>query len=372
MPNLPPNSPLRILHCIASFSGGGAENQLATLCEAAEAHAPGLAFHVAHLYGGTHLERVNGTRTVVHSIQSRGHHDPRIVLSLAKIIRQNQIDIVHTWLPTFDVLGGVAARLSRRPMVLSERSSSECYDSDWTTTMRRSLGKRAAAIVANSPAGMRYWEKLARPERLHLIPNALDSRRLSNGAELTAEEMDIARRAPRLVVVAGRFTLAKNLKVLCDALDQIVRTRSDVNVLIFGDGELRGEVEQRLASTPPGRIQLMGFTSKLPAWLRAADLLISLSKFEGQPNVVLEAAFLRVPQVLSDIPQHQEAVTPNGAFFTPLDSPAQACEAVERCLDDRALREQKVAAAFSSVANLDRDRIIGQYEALYRSIVRSR
>lgn len=362
------STPLRILHCIASFTGGGAEHQLATLCEAARAYAPDLQFHIAHLYGGPHLERVLRSGATVHRLALSGHYDPRTPWAIARLIREHKIDVVQTWLPNMDIFGGLAARITNRPLVLSERSSSECYVRGWKTSLRRWIGKRAA-IAANSSAGLEYWKPLVTPERLHLIPNAIDPARLANSPPLTPQEQQWVDRAGRIVVYAGRLTAAKNLDVLCDALRLVITKRPDVSVLLFGEGELRAHLEKRVQSIDPERIRLMGFTDRLPSWLRAASLFVSLSKFEGQPNVVLECAQLTVPLVLSGIRQHHEAVGENGAFFASPDSPQAARDAMLACLDRTESRAQKVSAASSKVADLTAERVLAQYHALYKSLL---
>jgi glycosyltransferase involved in cell wall biosynthesis len=365
----PVSRPLRILHCIASFTGGGAEHQLATLCEAAESHAQDFHFHVAHLYGGPHLDRVMRSGAPVHELPVTGHYDPRTPFAIAGIIRQQQIDVVQTWLPNMDIFGGLAARFTRRPLVLSERSSAECYPAGWKTVLRRSVGSRANAIVANSLAGLDYWKPLVPQPRIHLIPNAIDSARLASAPPLTREQQGFASGAGRIIIYAGRLTAAKNLDVLCDALGLLITRHPDVTALLFGDGELRAHLEQRVNALQSDRIHLMGFTDRLPAWLRVASLFVSLSKFEGQPNVVLECAYLRVPQVLSDIPQHRETVGESGAFFASPDSPQSACDAMLACLNQVDLRAQKITAASSKVADLTAERVLAQYHDLYRSLI---
>ena len=365
-PISPSSAPLRILHCIATLSGGGAENQLATLCETANPFSSDFIFHVAHLRSGIHLERIAQTRAVTHRL-SLGPQDPRIIFALAEIVRRHQIDVIQTWLPAMDVWGGLAAQMSQRPFLISERSGAECYPSGWKSTLRRFSGKRAAAIVANSTAGLEYWQSLVRPERLVLIPNAIDGSRLASALPLTPEEEALSRATRHLIVFAGRLTEAKNLDVLCDACALVLDARRDVSVLFFGEGELHDQVQHRLRGMDPDRIRLMGYTGKLPSWLRAASLFVSLSRFEGQPNVVLEAACLRVPQVLSDIPQHRETLGTNGAFFTPVDSPALAAATMLACLDSP-LRGEKVAAAQAAVAALTPQRILARYHDLYRAL----
>jgi glycosyltransferase involved in cell wall biosynthesis len=358
---------MRVLHCIASFSGGGAEARLATLCEAAERH-PDILFHVAYVRGGPNLKRVENTGTRLHPLHARGNYDPRLVREIATVIRENKINMVQTWMPMMDVFGGAAAHLAGRPHVLSECSAGALYPATWKNWLRRLLGRKASAIVANSEEGLRYWRGLVPEDKLHLIGNPLDLERLTATAAIDDGRFQEVAKGKKLLLYAGRFTEAKNLPCLCDALDRLLRVRTDVNVAFFGIGEKLEELTTRLRKWTPERVRFMGFSDELPSWLKRADAIVSLSKVEGLPNIVLESAVLRVPQVLSDIPQHRAAVGDEGAFFCSPASPDDVCAQLQSALDDVQSGDRKVAAAYERVAQYDMQKIINAYAQLYRTL----
>jgi glycosyltransferase involved in cell wall biosynthesis len=127
-------------------------------------------------------------------------------------------------------------------------------------------------------------------------------------------------------------------------------------------------LENALRKWIPKRVTFMGFSNQLPAWLKRATAIVSLSTVEGSPNIVFEAALLRVPQVLSDIPQHRAAVGEDGAFFCSPASADQAAQAIKSALDHREERERKVAVAYTLAERSDPHEIILQYEELYRRV----
>jgi len=109
-----------------------------------------------------------------------------------------------------------------------------------------------------------------------------------------------------------------------------------------------------------------GFRADAWAWIKSASVFVSASRFEGQPNAVLEAAAAGTPQVLSDIPMHREAVGDGGALFVdPGDAEALAA-AVAALLDQPERARAMAASARSAVLHLSIGRAADLYAGLYR------
>src|SRR5262245_45828950 len=116
---------MNILHCVPSMAGGGAERQLAYL--AREFVQSGWEVHVALVHGGPNLDRLQQSGAIIHQLRVASNYDPRILGQLLTIIRRLKPDVVQCWLTQMEVLGGLAAMISSRPWVLSERSSEQGY-----------------------------------------------------------------------------------------------------------------------------------------------------------------------------------------------------------------------------------------------------
>jgi glycosyltransferase involved in cell wall biosynthesis len=86
--------------------------------------------------------------------------------------------------------------------------------------------------------------------------------------------------------------------------------RSDITALIAGDGEHREDLERLSKELGLSKqVHFIGYQQDAPGFLLEVDVLISASRFEGQPNAVLEAIAVGCPLLLSDIPEHQETLS---------------------------------------------------------------
>jgi glycosyltransferase involved in cell wall biosynthesis len=364
-----PSRPLRVLHLVPSFVGGGSERQVCYLATALANR--GLEVHVGYVHGGPNLERLRGTDVRLHRLDASGNHDPRLVLTIARLIRSTEPDVVQTWLLQMDVLGGIAARASGVPWVLSERTSPAAYTGHWKYRLRKALGRGASAIVANSVVGLDYWNGPSEAARRLTIRNIVPLDAIDAASPAAGDPADVLRNVGQLIVSAGRFEAEKNWLLLIQALKLTLSRRADVHAVIFGEGSLR-DAMLRAASGPecPGRIHIRSYTSDLWTWLKRASVYVSVSHFEGSPNVLLEAVACRRPVVASDIPGHRELLSEAEADFVPTNSAAAVADAIERNLTDSQAVAARVRQASERVQQWSPAGIAAQYDALYREVAR--
>jgi hypothetical protein len=116
----PDSPPLRVLHLIPSPGWW----RCGTASVPADA-GTGLAWlrGAPWIRGRRDAPGPNSSRPAVtlHRIPARGNHDPRLALRLIRLVRTLRPQLVQTWLPQMDVLGGLAARIAGTPWILCER-----------------------------------------------------------------------------------------------------------------------------------------------------------------------------------------------------------------------------------------------------------
>ena len=107
-----------------------------------------------------------------------------------------------------------------------------------------------------------------------------------------------------IVLFVGRLTEKKGCEYLIEAMAQVQANRSDVELILIGDGPLKAKLET-LATKSLKRFQFLGVQPApvVRDWMNRASLLIAPSvtaaqgDSEGLPNVVLEAQAMGLPVV---------------------------------------------------------------------------
>jgi glycosyltransferase involved in cell wall biosynthesis len=355
---------LRVLHCIPTLGGGGAERQLAYLGPAL--CALGLDVHLATVSGGSNLARMRDSPVVIHRIPVSDNHDPRLLLRLLSLARRIRPDIIQTWIPQMDVLGGLAARLSGTVHVLTERCGAEAYGSTWKDAARRLVGRYADLVVANSDHGKAYWDpiRLARPT--FVVRNGVPSSEITSSIPSRQGLEDFPSAVP-VILGAGRYAPQKNFLTLLSALEQVLLEEPSAVAVLFGEGPLQDSIAERARTHPfSDRIRVFGFSENLWGLLKEASVFVSPSLFEGSPNTVLEAMAAGCPLVVSDIPPHLEILDPASALIVDALSPKAIAGAIVATLRDRPAAGRRAAAAARRVAEFSVEASAARYADIYR------
>jgi glycosyltransferase involved in cell wall biosynthesis len=297
-----------------------------------------------------------------------GNFDPRILLRLARVIKEFHPSIVHSWILQMDVLGGAAARVMGVPWVLREPNCGPCYPPGWRTTLRTWIARYASVIVSNSQGGDAYWAS-RRPDTPRLIiPNGIgaDSTRggrSAGGGQRASEE--------KLLLYVGRLQAEKNVERLVQAFAQ-VPPRLAARLLICGEGVRRHAIEEMVASLNlEDRVTLLGYLprSAVLDLMRTADALVLLSDYEGFPNVVGEAMACECPVILSDIPAHRELVPSGCGLLVDHRNPSRVADAISKALSDPGAVGEQVRRARLQIQRFSVAVMVAQYERLYYSVL---
>ncbi len=354
---------MRILHCIPSTAGGGAERQLSYLLGGLT--ALGFDNHVAFTRRGENHPRFESSGAVLHEISVAGHHSPAWPLALHQLIRRSRPALVQTWLPQMDLVAGAVALWNRLPWILSERNSAASYPGTLKHRLRLHLGARATAVVANSATGLAYWKgHLGESTLQRIIPNALPLGEIRDSAPLSDAAAG-ASSGEKLILYAGRLHPSKNLDALLLALREL-RDRIPFKAVVCGQGPYRTGVESAIARFGlEQHVTLKGYVSNTWSWMKRADVFVSPSFTEGQPNTVMEAMACRCPLVVSSIPEHREFLDGTSALLVDPNDSQLLAEAISRSLTSPAEATRRCEAAFARAAQWSVTAMAEHYSALY-------
>lgn len=169
----------------------------------------------------------------------------------------------------------------------------------------------------------------------------------------------------------GRLTTQKGYTYLMRAAPRILAHCPEAHILVAGDGELRGALEQEARSLGVGdKVHFLGVRTDVGEIYQAMDLFVLPSLWEGLPTVVLEAMAYGVPVVATDIAGTRDLLADqhNGWLARPADADDLA-RAVVEALQCRSTWPLVVERAAGETVPMYRiERIVQRYEALFESL----
>jgi len=169
------------------------------------------------------------------------------------------------------------------------------------------------------------------------------------------------------LVSAGRLCNQKGFDVLLDAMAVVRQTFPGAHLTILGDGPLEAGLEaQRDRLGLREAVHFAGFQPNPYPYFKHADLLVLASRYEGLPNVVLEALALGVPVVATDCPggiQEIHRLCPGSVTVCNTDHQSLAASIVSECLRSRRPRDSGALKRLGH--EFEVEEVIGCYEELF-------
>ena len=119
------------------------------------------------------------------------------------------------------------------------------------------------------------------------------------------------------IINISRLTDQKDHLTLIKALNLLNREGIKFKLYLIGQGHNYNKINNFIKDYKlTNNIKLVGFKPKAYEYINSADLFILSSKYEGLPNVLLEAQFLEIPIISSDCPTGPKEILLNGKAGT--------------------------------------------------------
>ena len=306
---------MKILHIIPSLSGGGAEKQLSILSKTQS--LMGHDVYIILIKGGVNLKNALSGNVKIIFLDELNSINPLLLISLVMKIKKIKPDIIQTWLPQMDFLGGLSAIILSIPWIISERTSVDAYKKfKFIFLLRLIVAKKASLIISNSKGGYDYWSSHAPSSKLRVIPNLVEIDEILS-SEIVYDSL--IRPSSSVYLSVGRLIDLKSHDTIIKAFS-LIPNKYNYHLYIIGTGPSYAALKNLVNSLSlSDNITFLKYVKNWWGLLKSSRAFISASHFEGHPNSLLEAIAGNCPVVVSDTPSHREFLNEENAFFFPKD-----------------------------------------------------
>jgi len=208
--------------------------------------------------------------------------------TLSAVLAEISPDIVQSFLFHANILCGKVSKRFGFKLVAGLRVSEPRRLRQWMLRFQRSMFHRSVCV--SEDVSSYAQRKLGLPlETINVIPNGIDLHSFSEIAPLTASELQFDT-IPPLLTFVGRLHVQKGVDLLVDNARSILQSCPEHHIAIVGDGPCKQDMQRRILSNGIGhRVHFYGYRADAVAILKASQLLMFPSRWEGMPNVVIEA-----------------------------------------------------------------------------------
>jgi glycosyltransferase involved in cell wall biosynthesis len=231
------------------------------------------------------------TGVTIHRMAVSGNIDLPLIFRLARFIRMERFDLIHTHLIHADIHGAFAAKLAGVPSVSSKHGWDIYERMNFPQRKLLQLASRlpkAFISISQALVSFVYQYEGVAPEKIKVIPYGLDPVSMAHfPSQIFAES------ALRLFYL-GRLVPEKGVFELIDAMAELKRHGAQIYLDMAGMGPLFEDLKRYIQNKDLGEcVQLLGFQTDVMSLLANHHALILPTYGEGFGLVCLEAMAMK-------------------------------------------------------------------------------
>jgi len=246
------------------------------------------------------------------------------VWKLKRELQSFQPNLIQTFLFHANLAGRVAAWLAEIPICVSGIRVAERRRKIYLS-LDRWTDRLVTTHVCVSRAVARFSETIGRlpANKLAVIPNGIEFETFANATPLAIDSLvpfpialNVDRNRPgndqphhQTWCTAGRLDTQKDPWTLLETVRKLLPDHPNLQLLWAGDGPLRNAMQNWITQHGLGKtIHLLGWRADIPQLMRACQGFVLTSRWEGMPNVLLEAMAAGLPVISTRVEGADELI----------------------------------------------------------------
>lgn len=370
----PPSIP--ILHIIKSLGRGGAEMLLPET----------LRKHDKSRYDFHYIYFIPWKFQMVEEIEREGgkvtcfsaSNNVKILLQARKIckyVKEHDIKLIHCHLPWAGIVGRLVGKMTGVPVVYTEHNKWERYHKVTYFLNKMSFvnQERVIAVSEDVANSIKKHHHKKRPV-IQVVANGINIDKYDHNFQINRDirkELNIPERAT-VIGTTCVFRKQKRLDVWLEIANAVHQKNPETHFIIVGDGVLRKEIDKKAESLKMDKfVHFAGLQSETRPYLKAMDIFMMCSEFEGLPIALLEAMSMGCMPVCTDAGGIPELVRDKfNGILVPVDEPMQI---VARLLEQLQKPEQTklmgIAARKTVIDSFSMQKMVRELETIYTEIL---
>jgi glycosyltransferase involved in cell wall biosynthesis len=226
---------------------------------------------------------------------------PLVVSRWARLWHGWKPDVVQSFLFHANVTAACAARRAKVPRVCTGIRVAD--PRRWRHAVERWSLRWADKAICVSESVANFCRTTVRfpPAKVTTVPNGVDVERFQSAVAKDLTSLGIPA-GHHVLTCVGRLDAQKGLDWLLHLMPELFAREENVDLLLVGQGPQEWHLRQIASSLGINqRVHVAGWQPDIPAILKASTVLLLPSRWEGMPNVLLEAMASGLPVVATRV-----------------------------------------------------------------------
>lgn len=317
----------------------------------------------------------------VHSVKMAGFKDVAGLKRLVRLLKEREIDIVHTHLPYAGIVGRIAAKMAGvRHSVYTEHNVPDMYHPLTARLNRMTYGlDKATVAVSDRVAASIPKNGPFSPKSLSVIRGGVDLDFIAsdNSSILDLKGSLGITNGTRIVGNVANIRWEKGHDYLLQTAKLVSNEINDVKFVIVGGEKNPGDIanlKSRAAELGVSdHVIMTGSRPDASSLMKTFDIFTLSSLYEGLPIALLEAMAIGVPPVVTSVGGIPEVVEDgvNGYLVEPM-APQHMADRIVSLLSQESLRADMSKHAMETVkAKFSIAGMVQDLESVYDSLLGS-
>lgn len=270
----------------------------------------------------------------------RSKFDPRTLQLVLRLVKEHQIDVIVANSPREIILGGLAGKLCRVPVVRRIGLAKDLLKNGKHKFLHQIFVQRS--IVPAEDVKREILERFTHfdPDKFAVIHNGRAT--LPSTPDSRASERESLGIPPEAFVFGcnARLNVQKRHDGTIRAFAEIAKMAQNAHLVLTGEGGRQEELETlALVLGLADRIHFPGYTTEPMKRCHAYDVYVSNSEHEGFPNAIVEAMGTGLPVIATNVNGTGEIVRDEeNGLLIPFGDHEALVHAMRRMIEDSALR----------------------------------
>ena len=212
------------------------------------------------------------------------------IYKLRKVFKNNQYNYIFSFISTTNILTIIANIGLKNKLIICERNDVEFQNIPKLWRILRKIFYRFTDVItANSLKSCRFLEKFISKKKIFFIPNHIFLKKKRNNIK-----------KKKIILAIGRLHYQKGFDILIESFYLSKLYLKGWSLVILGEGPERKKLERKVKQLKiNNKVFFKGFVNP-KNWYKRSQFFILSSRFEGTPNVLLEAISMGLPTIITN------------------------------------------------------------------------